>query len=179
MRVAIGLAAILVTIGVVVWIMSAITLPAAQQAIDVKKKVEPQVQQIAGQDSTGRPATDSVKVDAETRGGKMTSILVTAIDEGGAMAKYFGLKRGDSIVEIAPQGEAMQPVKEMDSPQAAKDMLLSAFQNMQHIVVVRDGQKITLPPPGGNTPAAAAGAKAGSGNPLQDQLDAVQKIPTH
>ena len=184
MRVAIGLAAILVTIGVIVWIMSAITLPAAQQAINVKKKVEPQVQQIAGQDTSGRDARESIKLDSETRGGKMTSVLVTAIDEGGAMAKSFGLKRGDSIVEIAPQGEAMQPVRDMESSQAAKDMLLSAYQNMQHIVVVREGQKLTLPQPGGNTPSAAGsgssgGAKPASGNPLQDQLDAVQKVPTH
>src|SRR6185503_4740731 len=136
------------------------------------KKVEPQVQQIAGQDTSGRDARESIKLDAESSGGKMTSVLVTAIDAGGAMAKYFGLKRGDSIVEIAPQGEALTPVREMDSPQAAKDMLLSAFQNMQHIVVIREGQKLTLPQAGGNTPAAAgaggnsaAGAKPGSGNP--------------
>jgi hypothetical protein len=62
-------------------------------------------------------------------------------------------------------------------------MLLSAFQNMQHIVVVREGRKLTLPPAGGNIPTAAesgtSGAKSASGNPLQDQLDAVQKVPTH
>ena len=182
MRMAIGLAAILVTIGVIVWIMSAITLPAAQQAVNVKKHVEPQVQQVAGLDTSGRDARDSIKLDSEQSGGKMTSVLVTAIDDGGAMAKYFGLKRGDSIVEIAPQGEAMQPVREMESSQAAKDMLLSAFQNMQHIVVIRDGQKLTLPQPGANTAAAGSGtnaAKPASGNPLQDQLDAVQKVPTH
>jgi hypothetical protein len=182
MRVAIGLAAILVTIGVIVWIMSAITLPATQQALNVKKKVEPQVQQVAGVDSSGRDARDSIKLDAESSGGKMTSVLVTAIDANGAMAKYFGLKRGDSIVEIAPQGEAMTPVREMSTPTEAKDMLLSAFQRSQHIVVVRDGQKLTLPLPA-EKPAAGAGGKAagssGSGNPLQDQLNAIQNVPTH
>ena len=89
MRIAIGLAAILVTIGVIVWIMSAITLPAAQQAINVKKKVEPQVQQIAGQDTSGRDARDSIKLDSETSAGKMTSVLVTAIDDGGRITRWY------------------------------------------------------------------------------------------
>jgi hypothetical protein len=178
MRMAIGLAAILVTVGVIVWIMSAITLPATQQAIAVKKKVEPQVQQVAGLDTSGRDARDSIKLDSESSGGRMTSVLVTAITEDGAMAKYFGLKRGDSIIEIAPQGEALTPVKEMESPAAAKDMLLSAYQHSQHIVVVREGRKITLPLPKDKPAASGAGTASGA-SPLQQQLDAVQNIPTH
>jgi hypothetical protein len=180
MRMAIGLAALLITIGVIVMIMSMITLPAAKQAIDVKKRVEPQVQQIAGQDTSGRDARQSISLDAETSGGKMTSVLVTAIDGGGAMAKYFGLKRGDSIIEIAPQGEAMTPVKELDSPATAKDTLLSAYQNSQHIVVIRDGQKLTLPvpPPGKPKPGAAPAASSQAGsNPLQQQIDAIGNVP--
>mgnify|MGYP006172602793 CR=1 FL=1 len=52
MRMAIGLAGILVTMGVIVWIMSAITLPATKNALDVKKRVEPQVEQIAARIGT-------------------------------------------------------------------------------------------------------------------------------
>src|SRR6185503_15906588 len=118
------------------------------------KKVEPQVQQIAGQDTSGRDARDSIKLDSESSGGKMTSVLVTAIDDGGAMAKYFGLKRGDSIVEIASQGEVMRSVREMSSPAEAKDELLGSYQRLQHIVVVRDGMKLTLP--AADKPAAPA-----------------------
>jgi hypothetical protein len=181
MRMIIGLAAILVTIGVIVWIMSAITLPATKQALDINRKVKPQVQQIAGTDESGRDARDSIKLDSESSGGRMTSVLVTAIDDGGAMQRYFGLKRGDSIVEIAPQNGAMMPVKEMDSPSAAKDHLLSAFQHSQQIVVMRDGRKLTLPaapvaPAKGGAPAATPTA---GNNPLQQQLDAIQSVPTH
>jgi hypothetical protein len=178
MRMAIGLAAILVTIGVVVWIMSAITLPATKQALDVKKKVEPQAQQISGHDAMGRDARDSIKLAEESSGGKMTSVLVTAIENDGPMAKYFGLKRNDSIIEIAPQGGALMPVKDMDSPAAAKDHLLSAYQNSQQIVVMRDGQKLTLPAAPAS-PAGKGAAPSAGNNPLQQQLDAIQHIPTH
>ena len=179
MRMALGLVALLITIGVVVMIMSMITLPAAKQALDVKKRVEPQVQQIAGQDATGRDAREGIKLDAETSGGKMTSVLVTQIDEGGRMKEYFGLQRGDSIVEIAPQGEVMMAVRDMESPAAAKDQLLSAMQHSQHIVVVRNGQKMTLPvaPPTKAKPGAAAPAGGRSGDPLQQQLDAIPRTP--
>src|SRR5439155_324155 len=84
---------------------------------------------VAVTNKSGRDSRDSIKLDSESSGGRMNSVLVTAIDDGGAMQRYFGLKKGDSIVEIAPQNGAMMPVKEMDSASAAKDHLLSAFQN--------------------------------------------------
>jgi hypothetical protein len=172
---AIGLAAILITIAVIVWIMSSFWIPQAQQAIAVNKTIKPKVQQIAGQDSDGQDARTTIKLDSESTGGKMTSVIVTDIDTEGAMARYFGLKKGDSIVEIAPQGGVLMSVKDMGGPGEAKDQLLSAYQNSQPIVVVREGQKMTLPvapPPKASTVT--------SGTPLQQQLDAIggQKAPT-
>jgi hypothetical protein len=118
--------------------------PAAQQAINVKKKVEPQVQQVAGSDTSGRDARDSIKLDSETSGGKMTSVLVTAIDDGGAMAKYFGLKRGDSIVEIAPQGEASSRCATWNRPPPPRTCC-SALSELAHIVVVAARAEADLP----------------------------------
>src|SRR5436309_236066 len=138
MRAVFGLAAVLITIGVIVVIMKSAVLPSYQQAATVQKKVKPQVQQIAGQDTDGQDARTTISLDGETSGGKMNSVVVTAIDTTGAMARYFGLQKGDSIVEIAPQNGAMMPVKEMDSASAAKDELLSAYQNSQQIIVVRN-----------------------------------------
>jgi hypothetical protein len=179
MRMAIGLAALLIGIGVMVWIMQSSELPAVQKALDVNKKVKPQVEQMAGKDSEGVDARKSISLDSETSGGRMTSVLVTAIDENGAMAKYFGLKKGDSIMEIAPSAGSMMPVKEMSTPAEAKDQLLTAFQNSQQIVVSRDGQKITLPAAPAAKPGAPAAPPANaSGSSLQQQLDSIQKIPT-
>ncbi|MEO6434559.1 MAG: hypothetical protein ABIP55_02205 [Tepidisphaeraceae bacterium] len=176
MRMAIGLAALLVCIGVIVWIMSAAILPATKTALDTKKRVQPKVEQVAGHSADGTRAADTIKVDAESKGGRMTSLLVTEITPGGVMEKYFGLVRGDSIMEIAPQGGAFQPVKEMASPQEAKDYLTQAYQNSQQIIVMREGQKLTLPA----TPAPGAKpTPAASGNPLSKQLEWIQKVPSH
>jgi hypothetical protein len=177
MRMAFGLAALLVCIGVIVWIMSTITLPGTKAALDVQREVKPKVEQIAGQSSEGR-AADTIKVDAESKGGKMTALLVTDITPGGVMEKYFGLRTGDSIMEIAPQGGAFQPVSGMDSPSEAKDFLTQAYQNSQQIIVLRDGQRLTLPvaPPEGSKPAAGGAGTAGT--PLSKQLEGIQGAPS-
>jgi hypothetical protein len=179
MRMAVGLVAILIGVGVMVWIMHAVELPAVQQAVNVKKKVEPQVQQMAGTGTNGVDARQSIKLDAEMTGGKMTSVDVTSIDVDGPMAKYFGLQKGDAIVEIATQGGAFTPVKEMSDPAAAKDDLLSSFQNSQQIIVVRNGQRLTLPVPPPSKSAQSPSAAPAPGSALQNQLDQIQKVPTH
>lgn len=172
MRMAIGLAAILITLGVIIWIMSAVTLPMTQQAISVKKKVEPQVLQMSGKGTDGTDARQSIGLDAENTGGKMTAVLVTALVAGGPMEEYFGLQKGDSIVEISPQNGAFMPVKEMGGSDEAKDQLLAAYQNSQQIIVNRNGQKITLPLP---KPDKGKPAQQAPGSALQNQLDAIQK----
>lgn len=184
MRMVVGLAAILITILVIVIIMRAVELPSMQQAASVQKHVKPQVQQIAGQDTDGRDARDTIKLASETTGGHLTSVLVTDITPNGAMQRYFGLKKDDSIVGIAMEGGVMQPVKEMSSTSEAKDALLTAYQNGQQVEVVRGNQTLTLPSnPGlGNKYGAAAqaptnapgGSSGAQGNAVQRQLDSIE-----
>ena len=165
MRMVVGLVGILVVIGVIVMIMHAVELPSMQQAAHVQKEVKPQVQQMAGQDVDGTDARKTIKLDSETSGGKMTSVLVTDITAGGAMERYFGLKKDDSIVAISMGGGVMQPVKDMGSPAEAKDALLTAMQQGQQVEVVRDGQKLTLPTNPGLGPKAGAAAAAPAAAP--------------
>ncbi|HYO07529.1 MAG TPA: hypothetical protein VER17_01030 [Tepidisphaeraceae bacterium] len=203
MRMAFGLVGFLVVIGVIVWIMSSSTLPHTQQVLQTRKEVTPKAQQLGGKDADGTDVRQQIKLDAESTGGRMTAVLVTAIDAGGGMEKYFGLKQNDSIVEIGMGGGVMRPVKEMSDPAEAKDALLTAFQQGQQVVVVRDEKRLTLPanpgigggqispPKGGATapppqqPAGATGSDTGGGggggggggtdtNSLQRQL---QNIP--
>ncbi len=179
MRVVVGIIGLLVAIGVVVWIMHSAELPAVQQAADVQKNVKPKVEQMAGKDSaSGEDARTTIKLADESKNGKMTGVLVTDVTAGGAMEKYFGLKRGDVIVEIAPSGGVMMPVSGMSSASEAKDQLLTALQNFQQVVVMRDEKKVTIPanpgvPPMGKPAAPAAG---GSNDAVQKQLDAI-KVP--
>ena len=173
MRVAFGLVGILVTIGAMIWIFHAVEGPSIQQSMNIKKKVEPQVQQMAGKDASGFDARESIKLADESHNGKLTGVLVTAITDGGAMEKYFGLKRGDVITEISEGGEALMPVSGMSSASEAKDALLTAYQNSQHIVVVRNEQKVNLPAAAAPTGQPTNAAK-GSGDELQHQLDAIK-----
>jgi hypothetical protein len=176
MRMAIGLAGILVTIGVIVWIMSAITLPATKNALDVKRKVTPQVEQMAGHTSDGTNAMDTIQVAGQSPGGRLNALRVKSVSAGGAMDKHFGLKEGDVIIEIAPQGGALMPVKDMSSVEDAKVQLFTSYQNSQSIVVLRNGQKVTLPLAAApKTPAAPAAGT--SKDALQQQLDAIQPVP--
>lgn len=179
MRAIFGLVGILVTIGVIVWIMNAITLPSAKNAASVQKNVKPKVEQIAGHTSDGIQAADTVQVRGQSNGGKLSGLVVTEVAPGGAMETYFGLKKGDTILEIAPQGGVMMPVRDMQDVETAKADLLSAYQQSQQIVVQRDGQKVTLPaapaakkPADAPPPASAGGAT--DANSLQKQLDSIQ-----
>ena len=182
MRMAIGLAGILVTMGVIVWIMSAITLPATKNALDVKKRVTPQVEQIAGHTSDGTRAVDTVQVKSEqSSGGRMTGLIVTGVVEGAAMDKHFGLRKGDVITEIGPLS-----VKDMGATDEAKDFLVAEYQRSGQITVRRNGQEVKLPaaqkPPAPTpatpaTPAATPTDGGGSGDALQKQLDAIPGVP--
>jgi hypothetical protein len=129
-------------------------------------------------------ATDTIKLAQETSSGKLTGLLVTNVTPGGAMEKHYGLKRNDSIVEIAMGGGALTPVKEMSSIDDAKDALLTAYQNSQPIVVVRDEKRITLPlapalsatQPGKASPNTAAKPADKSKDSLQQQLESIPGI---
>jgi hypothetical protein len=189
MRMAFGLVSILVAVGVIVWIMSTFTLPATQQAIAVKKNVTPKVEQMAGQDSAGVRAADTVRLKGVTNSsGRMTGVAVSEITAEGAMERYFGLQKGDTITEIGPLS-----VKDMDSAAAAKDFLVDAYQKSGTITVLRDNRSVTLPLPASakGSGAAAAGATlppaggpsdqggAGSGdvNSVQKQLQNIPGVP--
>ena len=193
MRMAIGLAGILVTIGVIAWIMSAVTLPATKQALDTKKRVQPQVEQIAGHTADGTRAVDTVQVKPQERGGRMSALLVTDVVAGAAMDKHFGLQKGDEITEIGPLA-----VQGMSAADEAKDYLVAEYQRSGTITVRRNGAEMKLPQSAAERKAAAAAATpapaatpgaapandpsasppagqsgGGSGDSLQKQLDGI------
>jgi hypothetical protein len=188
MRMAFGLLGILVTLGVLVWVL-AVTLPETQRATHTAKVAKDQTKQIAGYDQDMTKAADTISLDGETSGGKFNGVLVTAIKSGGAMERHFGLQRNDSIIKIGPLG-----MQEIGSADAAKDFLVDAFQRNQELLVVRNGKQITLPATAANgvagaatpapgadatNPPAAAPAGDTEKSSVQRQLDAIQKVPSH
>ena len=189
MRMAFGLLGILGALVAMVFIMSRVGGDYTQAVMKADKSASDQAHQFAGLDPSGRPASDTIMVDAERSGGKMKSLVVTGIVAGGVMDQHFGLKKGDSILEIGDYG----PVKDMPGTGYAKDMLTEAYARGMHITVVRDEKKLVLPveepapvqtaantnaPVAPGTPAPAPKPKQ-SDDPLQRQIDAIKKIPTH
>src|SRR5882672_10260147 len=98
MRAGLGLVGILITVGVIVWIMYAVELPYTQSAISAGNSAKSQIEPLSAE---GVMRFDqSIDMDLETSGGRTNSVLVTKVVAGGPAATHFGLMRGDSIIEI-------------------------------------------------------------------------------
>ncbi len=168
MRAAFGLVGILVGIGVLVWLMGKSYLPYAQQTIRTGQSAESQVQQLAGRDENMRNVAESAELEVQhNSSGQPTSVLVLAVVENGAYERFWGLKRNDSIIEIGP----LSVRDSATSNSAARDFVQEAYQRSQALKVVRDGQRITLEPRSGS-----AGDSKPT-DPIQQQLDAIPRVP--
>ena len=187
MRLAFGLIGLLVTIGVIVMIMSTV-LKKEQAVIRAGNEAREEVTQISGHGEDMKPAADSATIEEQqTPAGKLDALVVKDIVTGGALEKYFGLKAGDVIIEV--NGLKVRETPGNDA-ELSKAWLIEAYQKKQPIVVVRDGKRLTLPQAGATaaapttpgataTPAPAAQPPTESSDPLQRQLDTIQKVPTH
>ena len=154
MRAGFGLIGLLIVVGVIVWIMHKSTLPYTQQVLKQSESARKDVNQLAGNSRDGQMKfSESVDLETETSGGKISAIDVTKVAQGGPAETYFGLKEGDAIVEILPLG----PVKgQINSEDDAKAFVQEAYQRQQQLVVMRDGNRLTLPQ-NQNRPPSAVG----------------------
>jgi hypothetical protein len=179
MRAAFGLVGLLVVFGVIVWIMGAPGgyLDKTKADIDAGNKAKQQVNVIAGNSADGEyQFRKTITIDLATSGGKTEGLLVTSVNPAGPAATYYGLAKGDVVIDLGQMG----PVKGQTwSADEALDWLDDAYRKQQRLTVIRNGQTINLP----QTPTAAAPANGkannSNNNPLSQQLDALQKIPTH
>src|SRR5438552_2584827 len=96
MRMAFGLVGLLVTIGVIVWIMHVYTLPAAKVAGQTKRRVE---EDFGGLTSSGmEDAKNSIALTPVMSGSRLKGLQVTSIAPGGPMQARYGLMSGDLII---------------------------------------------------------------------------------
>ena len=153
MRMAFGLVSLLVTLAIILMLFRT-QAPMLKEG----KKAQDQARQMAGRDEDGARVTDAVMLDANDRGGKMESVVVTDIKDDSALQQRYGLQKGDVIVEMGPLAVRGQ----MHSPEEAKDMLQDAYQKNYNLVVIRGFDRLTLPMPEGTAPAAASAAAPGA-----------------
>jgi hypothetical protein len=188
MRLAFGLIGLLVTIGVIVMIMSTV-LKKEQAVISAGNEAREEVKQIGGYSEDMTPAANSATIEEQqSPAGKLDALVVKDVVTGGALEKHFGLKAGDVIIEV--NGMKVRETPGSDA-ELSKAWLIEAYQKKQPIVVVRDNKRVTLPQgrptaatpttpaTGAPAPAPAAQPPTESSDPLQRQLDAIQKVPTH
>ena len=138
MRMAFGLVGLLVTLGVIIMIMHSYTLPAAQQAIKTKQRVQ---NQFGSNSPEGmEDAQNSIVLDDAMRGSHFDGLLVKGITPGGPMSTAFGLLPGDKITAIGPIS-----LRDNDS-ETAKALLFEAKLRTFPLTVLRNGAEIQLKP---------------------------------
>lgn len=140
MRMAFGLASLLVTVAIMVYVWSFYTQGVSNSAAQVR----PVAEQIAGVESgdLSGHVSDHMKLTEYAPGGKLQAITVTRLDSGSSMQSYYGLRQGDQIIEVGPM-----KVREIDAGLAIA-MVQEAYQRQQPLVVVRDGRTtLSLPQP--------------------------------
>ena len=178
MRYAFGLVSLLVAVAIIAWLMSM-----QSSSLHTAAKTREQTKQMAGYDEDGTRAMDSITLDSDSTGNKLTAVVVTDVKPTGAYARYYGLKKGDKIVQVGDQR-----VRDMNNDgELAKSIVQEAYQRQQQLVVQRNGKEITLPKPRNETAADTPSSPDDSApatpkkkkSDVQSQLDAIQKIPTH
>ena len=157
MRAGVGLLALLMGVALMFYLMS----QNASVDLAAKKQADATVNQFSGKDANGKLATDTIGIDAGTKG-----VTVTRVDADGAFEQKFGIKAGDLIVEIGPLTK-----DQFGDNATAKAYLHDAYARDEALVVVRDGQRVTLPEPG--TPASARPTGQ------QQVQDLMNKVQTH
>jgi C-terminal processing protease CtpA/Prc len=155
MKAAFGLVSLLVVCAIVAYLWS----NSAKQTIDASKPMREQAEKLSGRDSEGRPLQETMKLTPFAPNGKLQYIFVDKIDPDNPMAKEYGLKVDDSIVEVGPQS-IRDPG--MDGGMM-KALILEARTRQWEIVVLRNGEKVTLKPDSGK-------ATSGGGPSARDPL---------
>ncbi|MDB5327168.1 MAG: hypothetical protein JWM57_2737 [Phycisphaerales bacterium] len=103
------------------------------QALETKKQSEQQIYSSVGRDQNAKLASDSIQFDTNDKG-----VVIQAVTAGGAFDTKYGVRAGDVITEIGPL-----TVKDVAGD--AKGALNLAFARNDTLMVLRSGQRITLP----------------------------------
>jgi hypothetical protein len=146
MRMVFGLAGLLVTIGVIAWIMAKVELPATQDAIHVQDQAQVMTDQISGRDSNGVDIGKTYADYADMRDdGKLQDIQITNLAADSALATRFGVQKNDVVLVAIDSHGVDTPLNGLNSEEEGKDAIREAYQPGGQLVVQRGDQKITLP----------------------------------
>ncbi|MGA2499963.1 MAG: hypothetical protein ABSH20_19670 [Tepidisphaeraceae bacterium] len=169
-----GLVALLVTVALILWLWT-------EHTTVVVEKSKPAIEtanQLSGHDREGRgiKASDGIKLEGMFQAGKLRSLIVAEISDDNPLATFYGLKRGDCIVQAGSFD-----FRDEDEKLAIPMVFQEGYQKQLPLIVMRDGEKISLPLPRTSTPPEQAQpqkppADKNSGSSLQRQIDAIPGV---
>ncbi len=169
-----GLLALLITVALILWLWTEHTTVVVEKS----KPAMETANQLSGHDREGRgtKASDGIKLEGVSQGGQLRSIKVIDIKADNALATFYGLRLDDCIVQAGSfdfRGE--------DEKLAIAMTFQEGYQKQLPLIVLRDGEKITLPQT--NEPAPTMqpvlppkGPEKGAGSSLQKQIDAIPGV---
>jgi hypothetical protein len=144
MRAAFGLISLLLGVFLMLWLFAGpggLGGSSVTTALEVKKQVTPQVNQIAGRSHDGSEiASETIRLREDLTGSK-ARIIVSDIKPMGAMEIQFGFQRGDRLLEIG----VLEVGQMITSADEANDFLLDAYSRQYQVLVDRNGQRVSLP----------------------------------
>lgn len=126
------------------------------------KTAKQEAAQIAGRTEDAVPIDQTFKMEEVDVNGQFRRLKVVSIVPLSPMENVYKLKVNDEIISADQMG-----VADNANPDLGKDLVTKSYQDNQPLVVLRDGQQITL------NPTASPLSKAGAGGLLQGQ------IPSH
>lgn len=129
MRFGIGLIALLMGVGLMLWLQA----DSAKTVTTAAKPARMAAEEIAGQELRG---TYDVK-NVETNG-RFSGLEFTRIDERSILLRMYDVKVGDQIVEIGPLA-----ARDYDS-EMMRAQLMEVGARQSKLVVLRNGEKIAL-----------------------------------
>ena len=153
MRMAFGLVGLLVTIGVIAWLMHAIYLPDVQASLHAQQKAETFVNQLNGVDANGVRIEDTYAAFADMRGdGKLQDLQITMVRPGSPMELKFGLRANDVVLAAIDGHTVRTDLSGLNNEQEGKDAIRDAYTTDGQLVVQRGEVQITLPLPKSQQP---------------------------
>jgi hypothetical protein len=166
---AMGLGGLLVTIGVIAWILGKVILPYDQASTHAYQQAQVQVNQISGRDENGNNIETTYSVFADTRSdGKLQDLQVTKLSPDSPLVHFFGLQKDDVILAGIDGHTVRTDMNGLNDEQAGKDAIWDAYTTQGQLIVQRGDQQLTLPvaktqptpASPGQSPTAAAPATA-------------------
>jgi len=145
---AFGLVGLLVTIGVIAWLMHAIYLPDVQASLHAQQKAETFVNQLNGVDANGVRIEDTYAAFADMRSdGKLQDLQITQVRPGSPMELKFGLRANDVVLAAIDGHTVRTDLSGLNNEQEGKDAIRDAYTSDGQLVVQRGDAQITLPLP--------------------------------